>query len=226
MFLTSPITNSVLPRLIRLNAEGNSREFIGLYRNSTQMTSLIALPVAFAVATFSEQVVYAWTGSYLIAEKVAPILVYYSIGYGMVVTSAFPSYLQVAKGNLRLHLIGSILFIVILVPSMVWFVTLYGSVGAGYAWLATNILSFLIWPAVVHNSLINGLHVKWLKVDVLPILITVIILTYPLSFFEFDFENRIIAITVPVLIGIGILLITTFSSSWARIQIANYLRER
>jgi O-antigen/teichoic acid export membrane protein len=170
-----PICNAILPRMTNMEAAGDPAKVIDLYRRSTQWVMLSAGTVAIFLAIFAEEVLYVWTGNYELSIQVGPILRLYSIGNGILAAAAFPYYLQYAKGDLRLHLIGNALFVTILVPSIMWAARDYGAIGAGYMWVAINALSFVAWIPLVHNKFVKNLNFTWYSTDILRITLPMII---------------------------------------------------
>lgn len=164
--LSSPITAAILPRLTLLSAQGDEAGVIRLYRDATQLVAVIAVPVVLVLAFFPLQVLSAWTGQPDVAEKAAPVLTLYAVGNGILALAAFPYYLQVARGNLNLHLIGNLIFVLLFVPLLLLAVTRFGVMGAGYAWIAANLLPFLAWLPVIHHHFLKGLHLRWLTQDI------------------------------------------------------------
>lgn len=171
LIVSGPISNSIMPRMARLHSEGNNEEVIRVYRHATKLTSLIAGAITIILVFLSEPIVFAWTGDNKIAKEVAPVLQLYAIGNGCLVISAFPYYLQYAVGNLRYHLIGNLITLLMFIPAIIAAAILYGSLGAGYAWLIVNALFLLIWVAYVHRKLNKNLHTKWLLLDVIAIVL-------------------------------------------------------
>lgn len=171
MMISGPISGALLPRMARLQAEGDETGLVELYRNATQMVALIAIPVCLMLALFAEELIWSWTGDAHVASQVAPVLKLYAIGNGFLAMVGFPYYLQFAKGDLTLHLRGNAIFVIILIPSLVLATLQYGAVGAGFAWLGANAFFFFIWVPLVHMRFIKGLHRKWLLQDILPVLI-------------------------------------------------------
>lgn len=163
--ISGPISSALLPRMSKISAEKDDAGLIRLYRNSTQLVGIIAVPAALVLAFFPEQVLWAWTGDSIIASKSAPLLTLYALGNGILALGAFPYYLQFAKGDLKLHLIGNFLFVLLLIPSLIWATLRYGACGAGYAWLGANLMYFLFWVPKVHERFIRGLHTQWLLRD-------------------------------------------------------------
>jgi O-antigen/teichoic acid export membrane protein len=166
MIMSGPISSALMPRMTRLQAEGQHQQLISVYRQATQLVTVVATPTALVLVLFAPQVLWAWTGDATLVDKAAPVLRLYALGYGFLVVGAFPYYLQYAKGNLRLHLIGSALFVLLLIPSVIWAATHYGMTGAGWAWLVSNGIYLLVWTPLVHRKFSPGLHAGWLLVDI------------------------------------------------------------
>ena len=167
MIVTGPVSSAIMPRMTRLQAEGKHNELIAVYRQATQLVTVLATPVALVLIFFAPQVLWAWTGDAVLVEKAAPVLSLYAIGYAFLAVGAFPYYLQYAKGNLRLHLIGNALFVLFLIPSVIWAATHYGMTGAGWAWLIANATYFFVWTPLVHRKFAPELHMNWLLSDIL-----------------------------------------------------------
>lgn len=164
--LSSPITNALLPRLTRLHAQGDVAGLHDLYRSATQWVVVMILPIVLVLSFFPGQVLTAWTGKTDVAASAAPLLTLYAAGNGILALAAFPFFLQVAHGELRLHLIGNILFVLLFLPLLLLTVTRFGTVGAGYAWLVANLLPFLAWLPIVHRRFLRGQHMDWLIKDI------------------------------------------------------------
>ena len=167
MIVTGPVSSAIMPRMTRLQAEGKHEELIAVYRQATQLVTVLAAPVALVLIFFAPQVLWAWTGDAVLVDKAASVLSLYAIGYGFLAVSAFPYYLQYAKGNLRLHLIGNALFVLFLIPSVIWAATHHGMSGAGWAWLIANATYFFVWTPLVHRKFAPGLQMNWLLSDIL-----------------------------------------------------------
>lgn len=162
MIVSGPVSSAILPRMTRLQAEGQHDQLIAVYRQATQLVTVMAVPVVLVLSFFAPQVLWAWTGDAELTRSAAPVLTLYAAGYGVLAVGAFPYYLQYAKGDLRLHLIGNALFVLLLIPSVIWAATYHGMVGAGWAWLVSNVVYFVVWTPLVHRRFAPGLHRIWL----------------------------------------------------------------
>lgn len=214
--ISGPISGALLPRMTRLSAEGNDAEVIRLYRNATQLVTVIAVPTALMLACFAEQILWAWTGNPTIAARSAPVLTLYAVGNGILALGAFPYYLQFAKGDLRLHMIGNLFFVVVLIPALVWATLRFGVRGAGAAWLCTNIAYFLIWVPRVHTRFVRGLHRAWLCEDVAATALPPVLTALALSMLVHWPQGRVQVALLSIALGLLLLGIAALASSYTR----------
>ncbi len=117
--VSGPVGNALLPRLTHMQAAGDEAGLISLYRSSTQLVAVLALPACITLALYADKLLWVWTGKLDLAQHAAPIVTLYVLGNGLLALAAFPYYLQYAKGNLRLHLIGNAFLVVFLIPAIV-----------------------------------------------------------------------------------------------------------
>lgn len=218
MIVSGPISGAIMPRLVKLEVEGKKDQFIQLYRDATQLVTVISGSATIVLAGFAKPILYVWTNDESIAKIAAPIMSLYAIGYGFLAIAAFPYYLQYAKGKLNLHIIGSLLYIAILLPALFWATKQYGMVGAGYAWIFINSLYFVTWTYIVHNVYAKGIHLKWLFVDVLLLLILPLIVFY----FMYDFiqdGQRFDRLVQIIIIGIIAIVSSAITTRYFRIRV-------
>lgn len=215
MILSAPVSTVIMPRMARLHAEGKHDEMIQVYRNATQLVSVVAGSASLTIAFFAEPLLYAWTGDREIASNAASILTLYALGNGVLAVSAFPYYLQYALGNLRYHLIGNLVTAVTLIPAIIWAASEYGGVGAGWAWLGINSLYLILWVGYVHHKLQPGVHVGWLVKDILGIYAPVLLLLFLASAYM-SYQTRQEAFFAVIVFSFFAIFVATVSSSVAR----------
>lgn len=226
MILSGPISGALLPRMARLQAEGDEAGLIGLYRNATQMVAVIAVPTCLVLAFFAEQVLWLWTRDAQAAAQAAGVLRLYALGNGFLALAAFPYYLQFAKGDLKLHLAGNALFVLLLIPSLVWATWRHGVIGAGYAWLGANAAYFFCWTPLVHRRFAPGLHAKWLSQDMgVIVLLALAAMTLAYRLVEWP-PGRMAALALLALVSAAVLLAAAGGSGWVRAAAGSRLRSR
>lgn len=165
----SPVGAALMPRLAILHSRRDDAAFLALYRQATQWVGLLVWPTCAMLAFNAERVLWLWTGDASLAAQTAQTLRLYALGNGLLAVGTFPYYLQFARGQLRLHLWGTGLFVLLLVPLLVAATRRFGTEGAGWTWLLVNLAYFVFWVPFVHGKLCRGLHVRWLLHDVMPI---------------------------------------------------------
>lgn len=169
--ISGPITTALLPRLTRLSQQPDDAPVVLLYRQATQGITALASAASLVMALFAEQLLWAWTGDAVFARGYAPVLALYALGNGFLALAAFPYYIQYARGDLRLHFIGNIVFVILLMPAIAWATWQFGAIGAGTVWITANALFFVGWAPVVHRRLLPELHRRWLLHDVLGVMV-------------------------------------------------------
>lgn len=223
MIISGPVSGAIMPRMSKLEAEGDHAGLIRVYRQATQLVSVLAGAASITVAFCAEPLLWAWTGDRFLAHQAAPVLILYALGNGILAVAAFPYYLQYAKGDLRLHLIGNAVFVVLLIPAIIWAAGQYGGVGAGYVWLVMNLISFVAWLPLVHRKFEPGLNLKWYSRDVLVIFLAAAIAGYCLSLILPQSNSRGMQFTEVVVTGLFVLLAGTAASSEARARVSAWL---
>jgi O-antigen/teichoic acid export membrane protein len=227
--INGPIMNALLPRMAKLNAEGNETGLFCLYREATQLVCVVGIPVTLVLAFFSEQILWAWSGDTEIARKAAPVLMLYALGNGILSISSLAYCLQFAKGDLRLHLIETPLFLVIFLPWLLWSVGKYGIDGAGYSWLGTMTLFFVFWLPMIHRRFFKGQHISWLIHDVGSVLglsLCVISIGYAVIAYSrvAEMEERLHVAVLIIILGFIAVLLSAIGSKSVRETMRNQLR--
>ena len=168
--LSGPIGQALLPRLTRLIAQNDAAAIAGLYRRTTQLACLVVMPPAMLLFFFAERVLWAWTGNTSVAHEAAPILKAYALGSALLPISAFPYYLQYAYGQLRLHVLAQVIMLPTLLAGLTFAAVNYGAVGCGVVWTAVMLGALVVYAPVVHRKFAPRLHLRWLFIDVVPIM--------------------------------------------------------
>jgi O-antigen/teichoic acid export membrane protein len=220
MVVSAPITGALLPSLTRLEAECKNLEMIHVYRQATQWVVVLAVSTSVTMALSAQPLLLAWTGNQTLALKAGPILVLYALGNGLLAVSAFPYYLQYAKGNLRMHVLGNVLFVLLLIPSIAWAAHSRGGVGAGYAWLVMNALYLVGWAPLVHRRLEPGLNLPWLGRDIAAVAIPAVVagsicstMLSPTDSREMSIAKITLLFTILAVVGAA-----ATSSGWSRLR--------
>lgn len=212
--LSAPISSPIMPRMARLEAERQHEQMRQVYLNATQFIAVFVVTAGVVLAGVARALLYAWTGDANIAAQAAPVLQLYALGNAILSLAAFPYYLQYAKGNLKYHFIGSIISVIVLIPSIIWAAMHYGAIGAGWVWFLTQLIYLLFWVNYVHIKLEPNIATLWFK-SFLPSLISVsLFVLFTSGWVEFSGDRLIILFKI-ILISIISVLIALLSSARA-----------
>jgi O-antigen/teichoic acid export membrane protein len=215
-FVGGTISQALLPRMTKLAAEDRNEALYKLYSDATQTGCVIVLPAVAALTFLAEPILRAWTGHDEIAREAAPILRLYAIGNGAVALSQFAYYIQYARGNLRLHFVGTALSLLTLIPAFIWGGLHYGGLGTGVAWAAANCLYLVLWVPVVHARYLKGRHWKWVLRDVLYVALPPILLCWTISLLNIWPTGRFALIVFLGCVGIALALSAAAGSAYVR----------
>ena len=164
----SPLQQAVLPQLIMLAEQKERGELVGLYVKTTILIAALLSGVAGVMVAFPTQVLYVWTGDIKITAQAADVLRWYAAGTGFMGLAGMNYTLQHAYGDLRLHIKGSVVSLLVLIPAVIISTVHYGAVGAAAASAIINLIFLLCWTPVVHNKFLPEIRATWLFRDVFP----------------------------------------------------------
>ena len=224
--LTAPVMAAIMPRMVKLDTEGDEISLVNLYRECTQLVGLVIVPFVVILTLFPVQVMTAWTGQADIANRAAPILSLYAIGNGILAFAGFSYMLQVARGNLKLHVVGNLIFVLLFLPMLYFAVTRFGMVGAGYAWIIANLFPFVVWLPVVHRKFLKGVHLRWLVEDVLAIALLPTLVAGLAWYFVIWSDNRWQILAMLAVLYVLVALTAASGSPRFRARLALYLAAR
>ena len=172
ILLGTSIGSAVMPRLSTLYDEGGAKLLLPQVKRFTNFATSLILPLSFTSAAFSREIFYLWTGDEDLVAVTAPIFSIYVLGNAMLALSAFAYYVQFAVRNLRYHVIGNLVMLLLLVPGIIVFSNLYGVLGAAWVWFSTNLFFLFVWCSFVMARFLGAFWFTWLSRDVMvPILL-------------------------------------------------------
>jgi O-antigen/teichoic acid export membrane protein len=223
IMLTLPLNQVLQPRMTILASQNKRSDLCELYKLSTQVITAGFIALGGTFALFAEQILFAWTGNTQTATIAAPILFWYGLANTLIGVLILPFMLQFAYGYLRLHVIGNLLLLVTLIPTLIWASIEYGGTGAGITLLTSRILFLFLWVPFVHRRLLPEVVWSWPLFDVGKIAITVIAFLSVARGFIPQIENRVIVVLVISLIFLGSILIGMLTGVRSRESLKKFI---
>ena len=175
--LIIPISNVAYPRFTTLVARGEHVLLSEEYHKLSQLLSIILAPTSFVMIFFSNDILFAWTGSQNLAQHVAPIMSLLAVGYLINGLLHVPYMAQLGYAWYHLKLILLAIATPIAVASLIIFVPKYGIVAAAWVWLVLNAGILLVEIPVMHLRILSGDFRRWLVNDTFyPVVVSFILL--------------------------------------------------
>jgi len=203
-----PITSTAIPKLALMYSTQDTTAMKLIYKKISQYTSVAVIPATLILCFYHSQIIEIWTSDSIAADRSGYVLAFYAAGNCLMTIASLPLLLQYAEGKLKLHVIGNLLYALILYPALVWSVSIYGIKGACWSWLIVNSLSLLFWTPIVHRKFYKNEHLKWLWNDVIKIILMPFILIGSAKIFVPMSEDKIIDSTLIIAIYTAALLIS------------------
>lgn len=216
--LANPISQALLPRMTLLLSQNEEGKMLDLYRSATQIVAVIVFSITVVIAFNAKELLYAWTGDVQASIWGGRVLFWFALGNCIMAIGAFQYYLQFAHGKLKMHVIGSTISALIQVPLVYFAASHYGALGVGIAWFVFQLIYFIFWTPIVHAKFAPGLHLKWLFLDIAPILLVALTINYFINSMVVNILGlgRVEILIKLLFIGGAVLFVTSVSSSAVR----------
>lgn len=164
--LITPMNNALYPRLTEQLARGNMAELTLTYSKACQWLAAIVVPPALLLGMFPSQVLLAWTGNPILAHSTAALLTPLALGTLMNGLMNLPYMLQLAHGWTSLAVKINLVAVMLVLPSLAWFVQRDGAEGAAWVWFALNAGYVLVTAQLMHRRILPELKWPWYRTAV------------------------------------------------------------
>jgi len=166
LMLASPVTTAWYPRLSELYSANNQMGFIFIFHNGAQLITVFLGGPALVLIFFSEEFLLLWTQDASLAARTAPLVSLLILGNLFVGLNSMPATAQLAFGwtslSVRLHFVA----VLIVVPSIMWVVPRYGSLGASFVWASLNICYVLFGTPIMFRRIMRTEKWQWFVNDI------------------------------------------------------------
>lgn len=161
LLLITPLNQVLQPRMTILASKGDFLALRKLYLQATQNITSLFIALGGTLSLFSSQILFVWTNDQELVKFASPILFWYSFSNSLIGILSIPFMLQFAYGYLRLHVIGNIILLSTLLPTLIYVSSHFGGRGTGITLLVFNLTFFTIWIPLVHRRLLPEIIWKW-----------------------------------------------------------------
>lgn len=171
--LATPVNSTVFPKFAQLKSTNNDEGLSGLFHKSSQVMTLILVPICLTIIFFSKYFLMIWLHDQKIVENCQLIVSLLLFGTLLNGLASLPSNCAIAFGFPKLVTITNLLQAIFLIPIILILVNYYQAIGATIAWIILNSLYFIFMiPYFFRKYLVNEKN-KWFVFDIfLPLIIS------------------------------------------------------
>ena len=164
----APICFAFQPRMTSAATRGDRHELARLVANATRLVMILMVAPAFALTAVPYIAMVAWTGNPEIARETSTYLGPYVLGSAIAGFAAIVYCIQLAYGDLRLHVRAYSIFAAVLIPGVIVVASRFGAFGAAWLWLAVNIGLLVAYYPLIFRRFLPGEARRWYALIVAP----------------------------------------------------------
>ena len=211
--IINPVHNILYPKFGELYSKKDFENLSKLYSLSLKSLSSVIFPISLIMFYCSYELTFLYTQDINLAAIIAPILSILTISITFNCLMYIPYTLQLGSGFPKIPLFINVLFLLTLIPLLIFLSYKYGSIGAAFTWLCINSIYFIIGPFITHRYILKNQFKSFYLFDVGPYLILGFIFFFIIQgiFLYIDF-NVLTKLLFVVLFAFILFLINVFCS--------------
>ena len=211
-----PIFSGIYPRFTQLASIHDYQQLKNLYHKGCQFMAVLILPFAIVVAFFSSEIILLWSQSQITAEKTHLLVSILICGTALNVLMHLPHAMQLAFGWTKLLFYKNLLYVIVLVPLIIYMTARYGALGAASVWLLLNAGSVLFEIPIMHRRFLHKEKWHWYWQDVLIPLGTAILIAGLGKIFMGDAMTQFMTLIYLIIVSALTLGITAIATNATR----------
>lgn len=161
-----PFNTALFPRLVQLHEAKKTKELNVLFHHSSQLLSLILLPVSAIFIFFSGNILLLWTHDPAVAENSHLIVSFLVLGIMLNGVVSLPANCSPAFGWPLLVTYTNLIQAIVIIPLIVGMVFWLQGVGASIAWVFMNSTYIIFMVPIFFRRYLNNEKWKWYLNDV------------------------------------------------------------
>lgn len=156
-----PIANATYPRMVREYHAGNPLAMDRIYQKSSQLISLIIVPLSMAVFFFTEPLLNIWFQDALLVEKIEGMVKIFILGWMIHGMMTMPYFLEITYQWTSLSIIKNALAFIAMIPVLTIVIQYTGIEGACFLWLVLNLTYLCVEIPILHRRINKGKMWRW-----------------------------------------------------------------
>lgn len=222
-----PINNVAFPHFTQLVTARRKNEIIAYYHRFSQIMTIMIVPVALVISFFSHELIYIWSQDEKLSNYVSPIVSVWIIGTALNGLMHIPYVVQISYGWSRLTIITNGIAIILVIPLFLYFVPIYGAIGAAWIWVGINIGYIVFSISYMHKKILRNEKWKWYIKDlIIPSMTSLLVVFIGKNILDnLDLSNAFLLVFYICTVGVITLIMTIISTQTGRDYILKYIRK-
>lgn len=172
------VYNAVFPVFASLVSANRLEDLCAFYHKSCQLLSVLLIPAAVFVGFFSRELLTVYIHDPKVVENTFRLLTLQISGSCFLALMLAPVGLQLAFGWVSLSLYKNVVAVALFVPTLIYMVDRFGTIGAAVTWNMLTIGYFLVEIQIMHRRLLRNEQWRWYFIDVgIPAAVSIVIAT-------------------------------------------------
>ncbi|MDJ0709286.1 MAG: oligosaccharide flippase family protein [Woeseiaceae bacterium] len=164
--MTTPVANAFYPRFTELITRRDEPVLREAYHLGAQLVTVLMGSSAVILIVFCERILLLWTADPNLTAQVAPIAGVLALGTCLNCLLWIPYQLQLAHGWTSLTIRINTVAVVLLIPTILLVLPVYGALGVAWVWVMLN-SGFLVFSIYfMHRRLLPGEKWPWYRQDI------------------------------------------------------------
>jgi O-antigen/teichoic acid export membrane protein len=194
--VSNPVFNTFFPRFSSLVIEGDERVLRQFYHLGAQLMAVLVLPLGLVIALFSPELIWLWTGNMDTMRGAASIASILAVGTSLNSLMLIPYALRSAYGWTSLGLFINFVFLLIMIPSMLYMANEHGAIGVAIVLAGINVLYIFLGVFLTHHWVLKGEVRLWFREVGVALLSTLIIVSLVRQFLSLTLPLAELAIGI------------------------------
>ncbi len=221
--MTAPVASAFYPRFTELITRRDDLVLREAYHLGAQIVTVLMGSAAVILIIFCERILLLWTADPELTGRVAPIVGVLALGTFLNCLMWIPYQMQLAHGWTSLTIKINIVAVVLLVPTILWVVPVYGVIGAAWVWVTLNAGYLVFGIYFMHRRLLPTEKWLWYRQDiVIPLVATIAAALFCRWLIPVDL-GRVGELGVLIASSGCVLIVAAVAAPLVRMQLAQHL---
>jgi len=162
-----PFNTAVFPKIVELREKMSQDKLISFFHSTSQVLSILLLPIGFLLIFFSKEILFLWLGDDIIAENAYLILSFLVFGTLLNGLVSMPITTANAYGWPMLTTYTNLAQAIVFIPLIIFLVNKFNGLGASIGWVIINSTYILITVPIFFKKYFKNQKKSWYLYDII-----------------------------------------------------------